>query len=109
MIAFLEGTLQELSDERLILLVGGVGYEVLLPVSVMETLKTKNIGDAVALHIYYHQTERQPKPVLIGFHQEMEKVFFQNFISVGDIGPLKAVKAMEISIGEIAAAIACEA
>ena len=91
--------------DRIMLLAGHVGYEILVPVVVMETLGKKAIGDEVALYIYYYQTERQPKPVLIGFQLEAEKEFFQYFISVEAIGPLKAVKALTISVGEIAHAI----
>jgi Holliday junction DNA helicase RuvA len=43
--------------------------------------------------------------VLIGFNLEAEKEFFQYFISVEAIGPLKAVKALNISVGDIAHAI----
>ena len=57
------------------------------------------------MHIYYQQTERQPKPVLIGFNHEIEKEFFQSFIGVEDIGPLKAVKAMTLPVSEMARAI----
>jgi Holliday junction DNA helicase RuvA len=42
---------------------------------------------------------------LIGFNLETEKEFFQYFISVEDIGPLKAVKALNIPIHDIANAI----
>jgi len=76
-----------------------------LPVFVMETFKNKSIGDQVALNIYFHQTERQPKPVLIGFNLEAEKEFFQLFISVEAIGPLKAIKALNIPVRDIALAI----
>ncbi|MBI5063591.1 MAG: Holliday junction DNA helicase RuvA, partial [Desulfatitalea sp.] len=82
-----------------------VGYEIMVPVFVRETLNAKKIGDEVALHIYWHQTEHQPKPVLIGFHLEAEKEFFQHFITVDAIGPIKAAKAMTISVREIANAI----
>ena len=92
-------------QDRILLLVNHIGYEILVPVIVMETLAQKDIGDEVSLYIYYYQTERQPKPVLIGFHLEAEKEFFQYFISVEAIGPLKAVKAMTISVGDIAHAI----
>jgi len=64
-----------------------------------------DMGDEVSLYIYYQQTERQPKPVLIGFNLEVEKEFFQYFISVEDIGPLKAVKALNIPVRDIARAI----
>ena len=65
----------------------------------------KQTGDDVSFYIYYQQTERQPKPVLIGFNLEAEREFFQYFISVEDIGPLKAVKALNVPIREIARAI----
>ena len=105
MIGYLEGRLMKKEQDRILLLVGHVGYEILVPVVVMESLTTKEIGDEVSLHIYYQQTERQPKPVLIGFNLEAEKEFFQYFISVEAIGPLKAVKALNIPVGDIAHAI----
>jgi Holliday junction DNA helicase RuvA len=105
MIGYLEGRLMKKEPDRILLLVNHVGYEILVPVVVMETLAQKDVGDEVSLYIYYYQTERQPKPVLIGFHLEAEKEFFQYFISVEAIGPLKAVKALTISVGDIAHAI----
>ncbi|PIP35221.1 MAG: Holliday junction DNA helicase RuvA [Desulfobacterales bacterium CG23_combo_of_CG06-09_8_20_14_all_52_9] len=105
MIGYLKGTLLKKEEDRILLLVGQVGYEVLLPAVVMETLAAKRHGDEVALYIFFQQTERQPKPVLIGFNLEAEREFFQHFISVEDIGPLKAVKALNIPIRDIARAI----
>lgn len=105
MIAYLEGSLLRKEKDRIILLASQVGYEVLVPFFVMETLQTKVIGDPVALYIYYHQTERQPKPVLIGFNLEAEREFFQQFISVEDIGPIKAAKALIFPVRDIARAI----
>ena len=105
MIAYLEGRLVKREQDRIILLANQVGYEVLVPAFVRDTLNTKEVGDEVSLYIYYHQTERQPKPVLIGFNLEAEKEFFQLFISVDAIGPLKAAKAMTIPVRDIADAI----
>lgn len=105
MIGYLEGTILKKDQDRILLLANQIGYEVLLPANVMETLDTKAVGDALSLYVYYQQTERQPKPVLIGFNLEAEKEFFQYFISVEDVGPLKAVKALNIPIPEIAWAI----
>ena len=105
MIAYLEGTLLTRSNDRIILLAGHVGYEVHVPYFVMETLSACSLGDPVSLHIYCHQTERQPKPVLIGFNLEAEREFFQHFITVEAIGPLKAAKAMSLPVREIARAI----
>lgn len=105
MIAYLEGRIINRSEDRITLLVNGIGYEILLPAHVMEGLKSETGDKTASFHIYYHQTERQPKPVLIGFNLEAEKEFFQYFITVEAIGPLKAVKAMNIPVGDIARAI----
>lgn len=105
MIGYLQGRLLKIEDERILLLVNHVGYEVMLPMFVRQTLNAKQVGDEVALYIYYHVTERQPKPILIGFNLEAEKEFFQLFISVEAIGPLKAVKALNVSIRDLANAI----
>jgi Holliday junction DNA helicase RuvA len=105
MIGYIEGRLLKIEEERILLLANQVGYEVLVPAFVRETLNSKQVGDEIALYIYYHQTDRQPKPVLIGFNLEAEKEFFQLFISVEAIGPLKAVKALSVSVRDIANAI----
>lgn len=105
MIGYIEGRLLKKEEERILLLANQIGYEVMLPAIVMEHLKSKVVGDHVSLYVYYHQTDRQPKPVLIGFNSEIEKEFFQFFISVEAIGPLKAVKALNIPISDIADAI----
>jgi len=105
MIGYLEGNLLKKEEDKILLLANQIGYEVLLPAFVRETFRTKAIGDKVSLYIYHQQTERQPKPVLIGFNLEVEKEFFQYFISVEDIGVLKAVKALNIPVREIARAI----
>lgn len=105
MIGYIEGKILKKEDERVLVLANQVGYEILLPAFVMEALVTKEVGDDIALYIYYQQTDRQPKPILIGFNLEAEKEFFQFFISVEDIGPLKAVKALGVPVREVARAI----
>ena len=102
MIGYIEGKILKKEDERVLVLANQVGYEILLPTFVMEGLVTKKVGDDIALYIFYQQTDRQPKPVLIGFNLEAEKEFFQFFISVEDIGPLKAVKALDVPVREVA-------
>ena len=105
MIGYIEGKILKKEDERVLVLANQVGYEILLPAFVMEGLVTKKVGDDIALYIFYQQTDRQPKPILIGFNLEAEKEFFQFFISVEDIGPLKAVKALGVPVREVARAI----
>ena len=105
MIGYLEGKIIKREDDRILLLVNHVGYEILLPAFVMESIRGTDKGEEIPFYIYYHQTDRQPKPVLIGFGSEEEKAFFQLFISVDAIGPLKAAKAMEHPVSTIARAI----
>jgi Holliday junction DNA helicase RuvA len=105
MIGYIEGKILKKEDERVLVLANQIGYEILLPAFVMEGLATQKVGDDIALYIFYQQTERQPKPILIGFNLEAEKEFFQFFISVEDIGPLKAVKALGVPVREVARAI----
>ncbi len=105
MIGYIEGKILKKEDERVLVLANQVGYEILLPAFVMENIASSKVGDEVALYVFYQQTERQPKPVLIGFNLEAEKEFFQYFISVEDVGPLKAVKALSIPVREVARAI----
>jgi Holliday junction DNA helicase RuvA len=108
MIRYIEGKLFKKEEDRIVVLANGVGYEILLPAIVRQTFVSKKAGDdgePVRLFVYYHQTERQPKPMLIGFTHEPEKEFFEKFITVEDIGPPTAVKALTLAVPRIARAI----
>ena len=108
MIRYIEGRLLKKEEDRIVVLANGIGYEILLPAIVRQTFATRRAGEdgeTVKLFIYYHQTERQPKPLLIGFNFEPEKEFFEKFITVEDIGPPTAVKALVMPIAKIAKAI----
>ena len=106
MIAYFEGNLQRIYEDRIVLVVGGVGYDILIPAYVLsEIRKNDSLNSRLALHISYNQTERQPKPILVGFKNELDKEFFELFISVEDIGPAAAIKAIVKPVREIARAI----
>ncbi len=105
MIGYIEGDILQKNDDRILILANQIGYEVLLPTIVMESLKERKVGDTVSLFIYFHQTEKQPKPVLIGFNTDEEKEFFQRLITVEDIGPMKAAKALTLPVHDIASAV----
>ncbi len=107
MISYLEGKLLDSSDDRITLLVNGIGFDILIPAFVMNEIKRdmKSENKEVKLHISYNQSERQPKPVLVGFKHAAEKKFFELFISVEDIGPAAAIKALVKPVREIARAI----
>lgn len=105
MIGYIEGTLLKKEADKILLLANQIGYEIMLPAVVMETIQDSTVDDKLSFFIYYHQTERSPKPVLIGFNLEIEKEFFQQFITVEGIGPLKALRALTIPVRDIASAI----
>jgi holliday junction DNA helicase RuvA len=106
MISYLEGKLKRIYDDRVVLLVNGVGYDIMIPFYVLNELrKTTKPDDVLNLFISYNQTERQPKPILVGFKNELDKDFFELFISVEDIGPAAAIKAITKPVRDIARAI----
>ncbi len=112
MISYITGTIRSLTREpgRAVIIAGGVGYEVSLPTYVYQSLANDGIGEGsqVELEIYYHVTERQPKPMLVGFRHPSEKRFFEQLIQVEGIGPAKAAAALVFPVSTIASAIETE-
>lgn len=89
----------------------GVGYEVFLPPVVFRAIDgaVPDEGEQATelrLVIYYHATRDQPRPILIGFLSELDKEFFEKLITVKDIGPLVAARALTTPVPDLAAAIA---
>lgn len=108
MISYLEGRLLQKRDDRIVVLAAGVGYEVMLPAAIRPAFRSRRAGpegDLVKLHISYHLTERHPKPLLVGFESPLEKEFFELLVTVEDIGPAAACKALAIDVARIARAI----
>ena len=62
--------------------------------------------DEIELFIHYHATRDQPRPVLIGFTSDLDREFFERLITVKDIGPMVAARALVAPVAELAAAIA---
>jgi Holliday junction DNA helicase RuvA len=111
MIASLTGRLRARAEDRVILEAAGVGYEVYLPPVTQQALAKATAGegddaDLVSLAIHYHATQNQPRPVLIGFTSTLDKEFFERLITVQDVGPLVAARALAAPVADIAAAIA---
>jgi Holliday junction DNA helicase RuvA len=110
-IASLSGRLRRRLEDRIVLETGGVGYEVFLPPIVLRQLEglTATDGDKASelqLVTHYHATRDQPRPVLIGFTSELDKEFFEKLITVKDMGPMVAARALAVPVGDVAAAIA---
>ncbi|MDR5694083.1 MAG: Holliday junction branch migration protein RuvA [Armatimonadota bacterium] len=107
MIAYLRGRLVRRTEETVVVEAGGVGYEVHLPAVVAQHLKPTPSpeGEVIELFISYHVTPNQPRPLLVGFLREAEQEFFERFITVDGLGPLKALRAIVRPIHEIADAV----
>ncbi|MBI4354754.1 MAG: hypothetical protein HY595_05900 [Candidatus Omnitrophica bacterium] len=110
MICRLRGLVREQSDASLILDVQGVSYQVFVPPSIMRTLSDKlsqsDHHEAELITFHYQQLEvGRGVPVLIGFLNEIEREFFERFITVSGIGPKAALRALTKPIPTIAKAI----
>lgn len=108
MIGRISGKIVGKESNLLLIDVGGLCYEVFVPSAVIQRInddidKSENIS-----LITYHYFQVEPSkstPVLIGFLNEVEKEFFQAFITVSGIGPRAALKALNKPISLIARAI----
>lgn len=87
MIARLHGQLIEKSPSRLIVDVGGVGYDVLVPLSTFYGLGEP--GASVTLRVHTHV--REDVIALYGFATSLEQDLFERLISISGIGPKLAL------------------
>jgi Holliday junction DNA helicase RuvA len=87
MIALLRGTLIEKHPNQAVVETGGVGYDVIIPVSTFTQLP--DAGAEVRLRIHTHV--REDALSLYGFLTQDEKALFEKLIGVSGIGPKLAV------------------
>lgn len=103
MIAFLEGILAEKQLTRAALNVGGVGYEVFIPLSSYDRLPGENQPCRLLTYDHVREDDHQ----LFGFVSEGERQMFVLLMSVSGIGPKTALATLSgMSVGELKAAIA---
>jgi len=103
MIAFVNGTLIEKTTDAVIVDVGGVGYELFIPLTTYYELP--ETGAVVALKVYTHHKEDAIQ--LYGFATAGEKALFIHLISVSGVGPKLARNILSgMPVSELATAIA---
>ncbi len=110
MISYLSGEVlqvQENPPRVVVLTASGVGYSVILPTFVHESVQPE-VGNSIALHTYYSVSERQPLPVLVGFESAGDREFFEQFVQVEGIGPTRAATALTMPVPTLAYAIETE-
>ena len=108
MISRISGKIIDKREDSITLDVNGLCYEILIPGAVMNYLDSRIQEDGTLSLITYHYLQVEPSrsfPFLIGFLNEIEKEFFEKFITVSGIGPKAAVRALKMPISNIAQAI----
>ena len=88
MIAHLSGTLLSKQATTAIVDVGGVGYELAIPLSTFYELD--DVGSPVQLRVYTHVSQDAIR--LYGFKTARERELFLQLISVNGVGPGLAIK-----------------
>lgn len=108
MITKITGKLVALHDDFLILEVGAMEYQILIPEFTRRQLQ-QGVGREISLHTieYLEGNPMQGRltPRLIGFLSEPEREFFELFCSVDGVGVRKALRAMVRPVKEVATAI----
>jgi len=105
MIAFLRGKVAEALPQCLVLDVGGVGYEVQVPLSTFDALNPVE-GQEVTLKTHLHV--RENAQVLYGFATDAERDIFRLLIErVSGIGPATAISILSgLNVNNFKAAVA---
>jgi Holliday junction DNA helicase RuvA len=87
MIAFLRGRVHDKQPNRVTVDVGGVGYEVHVPLSTFYNVGDE--GEDVSLRVYTHV--REDALQLYGFLTDLERQLFERLIGISGIGPKLAI------------------
>lgn len=103
MITLLEGILEKKTPTRIVLMVYGVGYEVMIPLSSYDRLPDE--GETCRILTHHHV--REDMMVLFGFTDEGERELFERLIGISGIGPKLALSVLSgMTVREFKAAIA---
>lgn len=108
MISQISGKIKKIRPSSLEIDVNGLSYEVMIPPAVMKGVDKAKTSDGhieLITYHYYQMDQSKAIPVLVGFLNEIEKDFFEQFITVSGVGPKAACRALNIAISAIAAAI----
>ncbi|MFA0736935.1 MAG: hypothetical protein LKKZDAJK_000014 [Candidatus Fervidibacter sp.] len=107
MIGRIKGRLMERHNQRLVVDVHGVGYEVFVPGIVARWAENLRVGDEVELvTLYLLQMEPgRATPMLLGFRNELEREFFERLLSVPKLGVRGALQLFAIPMATLARAI----
>jgi Holliday junction DNA helicase RuvA len=92
MIAFLEGKVADKAGDRVIIALGGAGFEVLVPAPTLARLP----GPGKTAKLYTRLQIREDQPYLYGFGSPDERSVFDHLVTVSGIGPKMALAVLSV-------------
>jgi Holliday junction DNA helicase RuvA len=102
MIGRISGALAEKNPPQVVVDVGGVGYEIDVPMSTFYNLP--KLGEKVAL--FTHLVVREDAHLLYGFGTESERATFRQLLKVSGVGPKVALAVLSgMSVNDLAEAV----
>jgi holliday junction DNA helicase RuvA len=102
MIGRIAGTLADKQPPQVLVDVGGVGYELDVPMSTFFNLPA--LGERVVL--LTHFVVREDAQILFGFLTAAERSTFKELVKISGVGPRTALSILSgLSVGELAAAV----
>ena len=101
MISYLRGQLLGVDEDRVVLEVQGIGYEVAVPSTVLQKLPSKG----QELELYTHLHVREDALQLYGFSTPQERAMFRVLITARGIGPKVALTILDKFPGDSLAAV----
>jgi Holliday junction DNA helicase RuvA len=93
LISSIEGTIRSKEGNRIIVEIGGVGFEVYVPLRTLDVIGGE--GEKVHLRTYLHVKE--DALTLFGFLDDNEKRLFQALLGVSGVGPKVALAILSVS------------
>ena len=87
MIGRITGSLIEKEALQVLVEAGGIGYEIMVPMTTLEVLG--ETGTQVVLHTHF--SVREDAQVLYGFKSQSDRAYFRELIKVNGVGPKMAL------------------
>ena len=92
MIAYVNGTLEEVTENGIVVEVNGIGYNIMVPGSTLDYLP----GLHQELKIYTYTCVREDAFLLYGFLEKDELPMFRKLITVNGVGPKGALGILSV-------------
>jgi Holliday junction DNA helicase RuvA len=105
MFSRISGRIVERDEASVLLDVGGLGYEIVLPPCVVEKLPPQGADVTLEIHPTFNLEGNSGRFTFFGFTNAIEREFFEALISVASIGPKTAARAFSEPMARIAKAI----